>query len=309
MDFPTNKQRSQKPQHIFKVIPKLAILGAGLLGASIMQAAKVRGTVTRCTAWSRSAETRDFCRQTDYCDEVFETPQEAVAGADIIIACVPVDKIVPLLESCVPAIKPGALVTDVGSTKATICADADRALPLEIRFVGSHPMAGSELNGIAAARSDLLDGHLCFVADDERSRRADAAKSACEFWQKLGMRTRLVAPKEHDAIVAHVSHLPHSVAVALSATLAQKPLDWRDCGAGGLRDTTRVSAGNPKVWRSILQENKEEILPALELFRERIGALASALRENDSERLLEILSAASAWRLPLSVCRNEEKSA
>lgn len=282
------------------MIQKLAILGAGLLGASVMQTAKARGVAAECVAWSRRAETRDFCRKTDYCDAVFETPQEAVAGADVVIACVPVDRIVPLLESCVPALKPKALVTDVGSTKAKICAEADRVLPFEVCFAGSHPMAGSELNGIAAARADLLEDRLCFVADDARSRRTGAGERAWNFWESLGMRTRYVDPVEHDAIVAHVSHLPHSVAVALSATLSQKPLSWRDCGAGGLRDTTRVSAGNPLIWRSILEENRNELLPALEQFQAGIGALTSALREGNSEALLSILSAASAWRLPLS---------
>lgn len=282
------------------MIRRLAILGAGLLGASVMQAAKARGVVAECVAWSRSAETRDFCRRTEYCDAVFDSPQEAVAHADVVIACVPVDRIVPLIRSCVSALKPGALVTDVGSTKAAICAEANTVLPEEICFVGSHPMAGSELNGIAAARADLLEGHLCFIADDERSRRTGARERAVDFWKNLGMRTQLVAPEEHDAIVAHVSHLPHIVAATLSATLAQMPLFWRDCGAGGLRDTTRVSAGNPQVWRSILEENREEILPALEIFQNNLQALASALKAQDSERLLKFLASASEWRLPLS---------
>lgn len=282
------------------MIQKLSILGAGLLGASVMQAAKARGVAAECVAWSRSAGTREICRGADYCDAVFETPQEAVAGADAVVACVPVDRIVPLLESCVPALKPRALVTDVGSTKSAICADADRALPPDVCFAGSHPMAGSELNGILAARADLFEDHLCFVADDARSRATGAGARAAEFWKSLGMRTRLVDPAEHDAIVAHVSHLPHSVAAALSAALAEKPESWRGCGAGGLRDTTRVSAGDPHVWRAILEENRGEILPALELFRNRFDALFSALRDGDSEKLLEILSVASAWRLPLS---------
>lgn len=288
------------------MIQRLSILGAGLLGASIMQAAKARGVAAECVAWSRSAGTRELCRQASYCDAVFETPQEAVAGADVAVACVPVDKIVPLLASCVPALKRGALVTDVGSTKAAICAEADRAFPAEICFAGSHPMAGSELNGILAARADLLEGRLCFVADDARSRRTRSRERALEFWEMLGMRTRLVSPSEHDAIVAHVSHLPHSVAVALSAALAQKPLPWRDCGGNGLRDTTRVSAGEPHVWQAILEENRAEILPALALFRERFEALYAALRDSDSAALLKILSAASAWRLPLS--QKPEKS-
>lgn len=289
------------------MIQNLAILGAGLLGASIMQAAKARKVAERCSAWSRSAETRDLCRKSDFCDAVFETPAEAVAGADVVVACVPVDKIVPLLVACAPAMKPNALVTDVGSVKAKICADANRELPAEICFVGSHPMAGSELNGIRAARADLLEGKLCFVADDERSRRNNARERTIEFWNALGMRTQLVNPDEHDAIVAHVSHLPHSVAVALSAALSEKPVEWRDFGAGGLRDTTRISAGEPSVWRAILEENRQEILPAMELFRKKFDAIFSALNDGDSARLLEILSTASAWRLPLSQKKSNDK--
>lgn len=282
------------------MIGKIAILGAGLLGASVMRAAKARGVAAECVAWSRSAGTRALCREADYCDAVFETPREAVAGADVVVACVPVDRIVPLLAECVPAMKRGALATDVGSAKAAICADADRLLPAEIRFAGAHPMAGSELSGILAARADLFENGLCFIADDARSRRAGAREDAAAFWRALGMRTRLVDPAEHDAIVAHVSHLPHAVAVALSAAIAEKPASWRDCGAGGLRDTTRVAAGDPQVWRAILEENRGEILPALALFRERFDALFSALKDGDSAKLLEILSAASEWRLPLS---------
>ncbi len=282
------------------MIKKISILGAGLLGASVMQTAKARGVAAECVAWSRSAGTRDACRAAKYVDAVFDSPREAVAGAEVVVACVPVDRIVPLLAECVPALAPGALVTDVGSVKAAICAEADRELPPDVAFAGAHPMAGSELSGIAAARADLLENRLCFIADDARSRRTGARERAEAFWSALGMRTKRVDPAEHDAIVAHVSHLPHTVAVALSAALARKPLAWRDCGAGGLRDTTRVSAGDPHVWRAILEENRAEILPALELFRSRFDALYTALRGNDSDALLALLSEASAWRLPLS---------
>lgn len=282
------------------MIKRISILGAGLLGASVMQAAKARGVAAECVAWSRSAGTRDACRAAAYVDAVFDTPREAVADADVVVACVPVDRIAPLFAECVPALAPGALLTDVGSVKAAICAETDRLLPPDVAFAGAHPMAGSELSGIAAARADLLEDHLCFIADDARSRRTGARERAEAFWAALGMRTRRVDPAEHDAIVAHVSHLPHAVAAALAAALAEKPLAWRECGAGGLRDTTRVAAGEPHVWRAILEENRMEILPALELFRARLDALHAALRGNDSAALLEILSAASAWRLPLS---------
>lgn len=277
-------------------IKKLAILGAGLLGASVMKAAKKRGITETCTAWSRSAETREACRQADYIDAVFDTPEAAVRGADCVIACVPVHRIVPLLAEVAPALSAGALVTDVGSTKAKICAEAEKALPPELCFAGSHPMAGSERNGIAAASEDLFENRVCFVADDARSRRTGARERAFDFWASLGMRVRLADPKEHDAIVAHVSHLPHSVAVALSAALAGKPADWKNCGAGGLRDTTRVSAGEPQIWRAILEENRAEILPAMEDFLEQFSALKEALAAGDSAALSAILSKASAWR-------------
>lgn len=277
-------------------IKKLAILGAGLLGASVMRAAKKREIAEACVAWSRSAETRDACRSTDYIDAVFDSPAAAVHGADCVIACVPVHRIVPLLADVASSLSAGALVTDVGSTKAKICAEAERVLPPEVCFAGSHPMAGSEHSGIAAASENLFEDRVCFVADDMRSRRTGARERALEFWSALGMRTRLVCPEEHDAIVAHVSHLPHSVAVALSASLAGKPEDWRNCGAGGLRDTTRVSAGDPHIWRAILEENRSEILPAMDDFLKQFSALKDALATGNSSALSEILSKASLWR-------------
>lgn len=283
-----------------KTIKQLTILGAGLLGASVMQAAKKRGVAEKCTAWSRSEQTRELCRRADYIDAVCETPEEAVRAADCVVICVPVNRIVPLMVQIAPAMKPGALLTDVGSTKASICAEADAALPAEIRFAGAHPMAGSELNGILAAREDLLENKLCFVADDARSRRTGAREETEAFWAALGMRTCRIVPEEHDAVVAHVSHLPHSVAVALSATLAEKPDAWKNYGAGGMRDTTRVSAGDPHVWKAILEGNRAEVLPALDAFQKRFSALKRALEQGDSETLLELLSVASGWRAPLS---------
>lgn len=281
-------------------LKQLTVLGAGLLGASVMQAAKKKGVARKCVTWSRSEETRELCRRADYIDGVFDSPEDAARNADCVVICIPVNRIVPLAMRIVPALSPDALLTDVGSTKASICAEADAALPAGVRFVGSHPMAGSELNGFLAARADLLENRLCFVADDDRSRRTGALGQAEAFWSALGMRTHRIAPEEHDNVVAHVSHLPHSVAVALAATLAGKPEAWKQYGAGGMRDTTRVSAGDPYVWRAILEENREKILPALAAFQTQFSALRQALEKEDSAALLDLLAAAAAWRAPLS---------
>ncbi len=261
---------------------KLTILGAGMLGASVMEAAKINKVAKKCAAWSRSENSRKNCVEAPFCDEVFDVPEAAVEGADCIVACVPVDKIMPLIQKCAHKISKNALVTDVGSVKFKICQDAAELLPPKIRFVGSHPMAGTELNGFRHGNAELLKNRLCFVAKNVAPELASEAEN---FWRKLGMRTRLVDPAEHDAIVAHVSHLPHAVAAALSATLAGKPLEWRDCGAGGLRDTTRISAGNPEIWKAIFEENKAEIVPALNEFLAKFSALKNALERDDFEEI------------------------
>lgn len=279
-------------------IKRIAILGAGLLGGSIMKTAKRLGIVETCAAWSRSQKTRELCRACDFIDDVFDVPADAVCDADVVIACVPVNHIVPLLAEVAGTIKAGALVTDVGSTKLAICQAAEKSLPPEINFIGSHPMAGIELNGINAARDDLFENRLTLITPTENSSR-ETVERAQNFWSSLGMRTQIVAPSDHDKIVAHVSHLPQAVAVALAGTLAQKPLQWREFGAGGLRDTTRIAAGTPEVWQAIFEENRNEILPVLDEYLKQFTDLRNSLADNNMQLLLKILKTASEWRLNL----------
>ncbi|MCR5183222.1 MAG: prephenate dehydrogenase [Opitutales bacterium] len=263
-----------------------------------MKTAKRLAVAETCCTWSRSEKTRERCRHCNFIDTVCESPEEAVADADVVVACVPVDRIVPLLSQVAGTVKKGALVTDVGSTKAAICKDAKTSLPRELRFVGSHPMAGIERNGIDEARDDLFENRLALVTPlpDTAPDIVDDAKS---FWQSLGMRTHSLSPAEHDKIVAHVSHLPQAVAVALAGTLATQPLQWRDFGAGGMRDTTRIAAGTPEVWQAIFEENRKEVLPALDTYLKLFGELRDALADNNSQKLATILKLASDWRSKL----------
>ena len=278
---------------------QIAILGPGLLGASIMQAAKSRGLAGRLTAWSRREETREWCAGQPWCDAVFAAPEECVRGADLVVACVPVDRIGPVLAQVRPAMDADAVVTDVGSTKATVCRAAAAALSEEI-FVGAHPMAGSEKSGAAHASPELFAGRVCFVTPTARSAEPVVARVE-KFWEALGMRVVRETPEAHDRIVAQVSHLPHALAAALSALLAAQPGDCGRFAGQGLRDTTRVAGGDPELWRAIFQENRPAVLAALAAYQQVLQRLYAALAAEDMAAVTALLEDGRLWRRKLDL--------
>ncbi len=259
-----------------------------------MQAARARGQAARLTAWSRSERTRAQCVGHPWCDAVVEDPRECVRGADLVVACVPVDRIGPLLELVAGDLAADAVVTDVGSTKAGVCAAAERVLPAG-RFVGSHPMAGSEKSGPAHASPELFAGRVCFVTPTAGSAAAAVARVE-QFWQALGMRVAKETPETHDRIVARVSHLPHAVAAALCALLATQPTAWGAFAGQGLRDTTRVAGGDPGLWRAIFQENRTAVLAALADYQQVLEQLRMALAAEDFGAVTALLAQGQRWR-------------
>jgi len=277
---------------------QITILGPGLLGASLLQAAKQRGLCKTTAAWSRRAETRAKCEDQPWCDAVYAHAGKAVAKADLVVACTPVDTIVPLLESIAPHLKAGALVTDVGSTKSLICRLGRAAVPKKTAFVGSHPMAGSEKAGLEFATPGLFQGRACFVTPlvDTPARDVDRIT---RFWKALGMEVATTTPESHDEIVAHLSHLPHLLASAFCAYLGTRDPNWAHFAGPGLRDTTRVAAGDPSLWKAIALENREEILRALDGFETELLHLRSALRNGQPHALLHILERGRDFRVRL----------
>ncbi|MDR2863803.1 MAG: prephenate dehydrogenase/arogenate dehydrogenase family protein [Puniceicoccales bacterium] len=274
---------------------KIAILGPGLLGASLMQAVRQRGLAGHIATWSRRAETRARCAGRPWCDSVHETPAACVSGADLVVACVPVDKIGESLAAAATALAPGVLVTDVGSTKASVCREALTVLPASAVFIGSHPMAGSEKSGLEHATPALFEGRVCFITPP-RIPAPDKLAALGQFWQALGMVTVEVAPEEHDAIVAHTSHLPHFAAAALSVALHRCPAAWRDFSGPGLRDTTRVAAGDPGLWRAVAKDNSKELLLALDSLQAELGTVRAALAAGDFDAVQTFLQCAKTWR-------------
>lgn len=277
------------------VFTRLAILAPGLLGGSVAQAARHFGVTRHITLWARRPEVRLRLREQPWCDAVADTPAAAVGGADLVVICAPVDRIVPLAQEIAPALAPGALVTDVGSVKAEICRHAGAALADRAAFVGSHPMAGSEKTGWEHARSDLFARRVVFVTPLPETPPA-AAERIAAFWSALDAEVATVAPDTHDEIVAHISHLPQVLASALCASLARREPGWRNFAGGGLRDTTRIAASDPKLWRTILEQNRDEVLRALRAYQDELHGLERALANRDWFEVQAILERGRAYR-------------
>lgn len=277
---------------------QITILGPGLLGASLLQAAKERGLCQSTAAWSRRAETRAKCEGQPWCDAVYADAGKAVAKADLVVACTPVDTIVPLLEQIAPKLKAGTLVTDVGSTKSLICRLGRAALPEKVGFVGSHPMAGSEKTGLEHARADLFEGRACFVTPLMSTPTKEVDKLV-KFWKALGMEVTTATPEAHDEIVANLSHLPHLLASAFCAYLGTRDPKWAHLAGPGLRDTTRIAAGDPALWKAITMENREEILRALDGFQKELDHLRAALHNRQPFAIQHILERGRDFRVRL----------
>ncbi|MGZ0656780.1 prephenate dehydrogenase [Coraliomargarita sp. W4R72] len=271
---------------------QITILGPGLLGASLALALKERGLCRGVHAWSRRAETRAQALQSDWCDAIFDQPSEACVGSQLVVICTPVETIVPLLEQVAGSLAPNALVTDVGSTKSLICREARGACA---NFIGSHPMAGSERTGMAHARADLFDSAACIITPLDGAVDTEIARLQ-QLWEAIGMQVTTCTPEKHDEIVAHVSHLPHLLASSLCSYLLEKEPDWKQLAGGGLRDSTRVAAGDPILWKQILEQNREEVLRAIDGFENELHALKAALLDKNTPALITKLERGKKFR-------------
>jgi prephenate dehydrogenase len=277
------------------VFEQLTILAPGLLGASLGMAARRLGVASRVHVWARRAESRLECEGSAWCNAAFADPLEAVGGSDLVVVCTPVDQIVPMVRRIGPGLADGALVTDVGSTKSRICRSCAHAVPAAAVFVGSHPMAGSEKSGMEHAQAELFRGRACLVTPLEET-PPPATDRVVGLWRALGMEVTSVSPEKHDEIVAHISHLPHLLASLLCRQLARQPAQWRAFSGNGLRDTTRIAAGSPDIWRSIFEENREELLRAVDGFERELAEIRSLLHNGEWAQVRHLLELGKRYR-------------
>jgi prephenate dehydrogenase len=277
------------------VFEQLTILAPGLIGGSVAKAARHRDVARRIVLWSRRPETRVRLRGQPWCDEVRDTPEEAVRGAHLVVLAAPVDKIITLAQTVGPHLPAGAIVTDVGSVKGEIARLCHAAMPAGVGFVGSHPMAGSEKAGWEHATETLFAQRVCFVTP-LRDTDARAVDAVVRFWHDLGAEVVTLEPDVHDELVAHISHLPQIVATTLCDHLARQNPAWRNFAGGGLRDTTRIAASDPAMWMDILQHNRDEILRTLRQFQDELHSFEAALANRDYPEIRARLERGKAYR-------------
>jgi prephenate dehydrogenase len=270
----------------------ITIVGAGLIGGSLGLAAKQRGVARTVRGLGRRQASLDRARAGGAIDEGFLEPAAALKGANLVILCTPVDQIAEQVLAYAPYCDPGTLLTDAGSTKATIVAAVEEKLGDGLAFVGSHPLAGSEKRGPEHAQADLFQDRWTVVTRTPRT-DADALAKTIAFWQALGARVTVMTPDEHDRALAMTSHLPHLLAVALAGTL---PEALSHLTASGFRDTTRIAAGDPALWTAIFAHNRDAVLAALEPLENRLADLRKALESRDWKRMETLLGQAKKVR-------------
>ena len=278
------------------IFEQVAILGPGLLGASLAMAVRERQICERIFIWGRKEQRLENCRAMEWCDFADRDLEKVLAGSDLIVCCTPVESIQEMLREMMPKTGKDILVTDVGSVKESICTEAKQASNEESgTFIGSHPMAGSEKSGMEFASGDLFAERTCILTPMEDC-PPDRTAKLVEFWELLGMQTLIESPQTHDKIVANVSHLPHLLASSLARYLSQCSKGWMAASGQGLRDTTRVAEGDSGLWLEIMKANQSKLSESLDQWMKSLEEAKEFLRQGDWENLEKFLSEAADWR-------------
>ncbi len=276
---------------------RLAIVGVGLIGGSLAAAARAAGLVGEVVGLGRSEANLRVARERGLIDRVAREPA-AVGAVDAIVLAVPVGACRQVAEALRPHVPAGTLLTDVGSVKASVVRALEEAWAGVGPVVGAHPIAGSEESGAGAARVDLFRDHRCIITRTPTTDRS-AIERVRALWEGVGMQVEEMAPDDHDAILARVSHAPHLVAYALMAAAGGAHVAGRsalDYAGSGLRDTTRIAASRPEVWRDIALANTPAVRAALAEFRAALDTLEGLVAAGDGPRLESALASARALR-------------
>lgn len=287
---------------------RAAIIGTGLIGGSLGLAAKARPNPPTIVGYNRRRESSALALELGAIDEAAASPQGAVDGADLVFIATPVGAILEVLEAIAPSLAPGAIVTDVGSAKAAIVSAAEESVPAGVHFIGGHPMAGSEREGVAHASATLFVNAYYLLTPTAKT-DMKAFGRLHSFLSDLGATLLAVDPVAHDRAVAAISHVPHLVSSAL-VNLAGVESDRDEpalrIAAGGFRDMTRIAGGNPELWADICLTNFAAILEELDGFGKQLDRLRSAIRLGDREELIEVLHQARVLRTRLPALWGQE---
>jgi cyclohexadieny/prephenate dehydrogenase len=275
---------------------RISVVGAGLIGGSILLAAKKRNIAEGFSCWSHSPSTLTFWSNLGWVD-VCTSLKDSVKDADLVIIATPVDKIGETFVTIAPFLKPGCLISDVGSIKGEVFKAAS-VLPPSVNFIGSHPMAGSEKAGAKNAHADLFENRFCFITPGPRD-PSESVQKIEQFWQSLGSKTFLCSTEKHDEIVAAISHTPHASAAALILAVKNLPGFKQAAVGAGLKDSTRIAAGEENLWVGILLANATHVAQGLKEVEKQTAALRTVIERGDAAALSKILEAARIARQSL----------
>jgi cyclohexadieny/prephenate dehydrogenase len=278
---------------------RIALIGIGLIGSSISHAAR-RGQLAKSIVGSaRTPATVETALKLGLIDKGYATAAEAAEGADLVILCVPVGLCGPIAKEIASVLKPGAILTDVGSVKAAIVRDVAPHVPQGVHFVAGHPIAGTEQSGPESGFAELFDGRWCVLTPEEGT-DPKAVEKLKAFWEALGSKVEIMSPEHHDLVLAITSHLPHLIAYNIVNTAAhlERVTDSEviKFSAGGFRDFTRIAASDPIMWRDVFLNNKDAVLEMLGRFTEDLTELQRAIRFGDGETLHRLFTQSRAVR-------------
>jgi len=266
---------------------RLALLGVGLIGGSVARIAKERGELAEeVVASARTQRTLDRVMELGIADRVELYPARAVSGADCVMLCAPVGAFADLAAAIAPHLTPGAILTDVGSTKQSVIRDVGPLVPAGVHFVPAHPLAGTEHSGPDSGFSTLFENRWTLLTPPPGT-DPDAVERIAELWRRCGSMVELMEPSHHDRVLAIVSHLPHLLAFTICGTADDLADESRQevlrFAASGFRDFTRIAASDPTMWRDVFLNNREALLEMLARFVEDAQAMARAVRWGDGD--------------------------
>ncbi len=278
---------------------RIALIGFGLIGGSIARAAREQGLAGEIVTSDRSAKTRARVQELGITDSVMETNAEAVDNADLVILCILVGACGAVAQEIAGHLKPGAIISDVGSVKGAVARDMAPHLPASVHFVPAHPVTGTENSGPDSGFAELFINRWCILTPPEGT-DANAVERLRAFWAGLGANVEIMTPDHHDLVLAITSHLPHLIAYTIVGTadeLAQvTSSEVIKFSAGGFRDFTRIAASDPTMWRDVFLTNKDAVLEMLGTFNEDLSKLTRAIRRGDGEALFEHFARTRAIR-------------
>ena len=270
------------------LFPRMALIGAGLIGSSLARVARREGLAGHIAVSARTQATLDKAMELGFADSVSPNPAEAAKDADLVVLCTPLGVYGSIAEALAPALKPGAIVSDVGSCKEIMFTDVAPHLPEGVHMVPGHPVAGTEHSGPQAGFAELFESRWCILTPGPET-DVGAVERVSELWRRAGMTVEIMDAAHHDRVLALTSHLPHLIAYTIVGTATDLGDELKKevfkFSAGGFRDFTRIAASDPVMWRDIFLNNKDAVLDVLGRFTEDLTALQRAIRRGEEKAL------------------------